>query len=166
MDKKFTNEDVDYQLEEFNKNNLHVYFLMLIGYVTETIDDHNDTMKMFPRWQKYVATGTIRGIDLGAGLYFMEGTPLERQIEQHGAYFLKNDLDLWQTTTNPDLDVWERIRRRLETHKEAIKYNWPVWRGTQRLEMVKQMLLKYQAFINNSNQTFKPIIRNGLHFID
>ena len=58
MDKKFTNEDVDYQLEEFNKNNLHVYFLMLIGYVTETIDDHNDTMKMFPRWQKYVATGT------------------------------------------------------------------------------------------------------------
>ena len=96
----------------------------------------------------------------------MEGTPLERQIEQHGAYFLKNDLDLWQTTTNPDLDVWERIRRRLETHKEAIKYNWPVWRGTQRLEMVKQMLLKYQAFINNSNQTFKPIVRNGLHFID
>ena len=166
MDKKFTNEDIDYQLEEFNKNNLHVYFLMLIGYATETIDDHNDTLKMFQRWQKYVATGTIAGIDLGVGLMFMKNTPLEKQIEQHGAYFLKNDFDLWQTTTNPDLDVWERVRRRIETHKEAIKYNWPIWRGTQRLEVVKQMLLKYEAFLNKSNQTFKPIVKDGLHFIN
>ena len=166
MDKKFTNEDIDYQLEEFNKNNLHVYFLMLIGYATETIDDHNDTLKMFQRRQKYVATGTIRGIDLGIGLLYLKDTPLERQIEEHGAYFLKNDFDLWQNTKNPDLDVWERVRRRIETHKEAIKYNWPIWRGTQRLEIIKQMLLKYQSFINNSNQTFKPIVKDGLHFIN
>ena len=92
MDKKFTNEDIDFQLEEFNKHGLRVFFLMLIGYVTETSDDHKETLKMFKRWQKYVATGTIQGIDLATGLQFLSHTPLERQIDQHGVYFLKNIL--------------------------------------------------------------------------
>ena len=144
MDKKFTNEDIDYQLEEFSKHNINVFFLMLIGYVTETLDDHKDTLKMFKRWQKYVATGTIKGIDLATGLKFLKDTPLERQIGQHEVYFLTSDegqqTDLWQAHTNPDLDVPERVRRRIETHEEAIKYNWPIWRGEQRLSGVKLII--------------------------
>ena len=96
----------------------------------------------------------------------LKDTPLERQIKKHGTYFLTNDLDLWQNTINPDLDVWERVRRRIETHKKAIKYNWPVWRGSQRLKVIKQMLLKYQAFLDKSNQTFKPVVKDGIHFIN
>jgi len=175
MDKKFTNDDIDFQLEEFNKHGLHAFFLMLIGYVTETIDDHKDTLKMFKRWQKYVATGTIRGIDLACGLEFLSHTPLEKQIEQHGVYFLKytkglavenKDLDLWQAKTNPDLDVAERIRRRLETHEEAIKYNWPVWRGSQRLKDVKIMADKYLQFLKGHTGDPKMVVQNNLHFFE
>ena len=74
-----------------------MFFLMLIGYVTETHEDHHETLRMFKRWQKYVATGTIKGIDLGVGLKFLSNTPLEKQIDQHEVYFLKGDLSLSET---------------------------------------------------------------------
>jgi len=175
MDKKFTNEDIDYQLEEFNKHGITVFFLMLIGYVTETHEDHNETLKMFKRWQKYVATGTIKGIDLGVGLKFLPNTPLEKKIDQHGVYFLKGDLslaetqhktDLWQAKSNPDLDVPERIRRRIETHEEAIRYNWPIWRGEQRLNGVKLMTEKYLRFIQDQPQEPKKITLENLNFFE
>ena len=175
MDKKFTNEDIDFQLEEFNKHGLRVFFLMLIGYVTETLDDHKETLKMFKRWQKYVATGTIQGIDLATGLQFLSHTPLERQIDKHGVYFLKNiqggvdqytDVSLWQAKTNPELDVHERIRRRLETHEEAIKYNWPIWRGSQRLKDVRLMAKKYVKFLKDQPDRPKMVVENNLHFFE
>lgn len=158
MDKKFTNEDIDYALEQFRKNNLRVMFLMLIGYVTETPEDHLETLAMFKRWQKYVATGTITGIDLGVTLLFLQGTPLEKMIESHGVSFLGADTTdqgwnltttskLWTSSANPDFTIEERIRRRIETHKEAIKYNWPIWRGDQRLQGVRTMALKYKKIL-------------------
>jgi len=173
MDKKFTNEDIDFQLEEFNKHGINVFFLMLIGYVTETITDHHDTLKMFQRWQKYVATGTIKGIDLATGLMFLSETPLERQIDEHGVYFLKKEASpddtpstaLWQAKNNPDLDVAERIRRRIETHEEAIKYNWPIWRGEQRLKVVKLMANDYLQFLKGKNKPTKTKVGN-LNFFE
>ena len=171
MDKKFSNEDIDFQLEEFSKYGISVFFLMLIGYLTETLDDHKETMNMFKRWQKYVATGTIKGIDLGKGLTFLPNTPLEKQIDKHGVYFLKGlngvpDPELWQCRTNPNLDVAERIRRRLETHEEAIKYNWPIWRGTQRLNNVKIMAENYQKIISNNTNQIKKAKLDNLNFFE
>ena len=170
MDKKFTNEDIDFQLEEFSKHNINVIFLMLIGYLTETKDDHNDTLRMFKRWQKYVATGTIKGIDLGRGLLFLPNTPLERMMDSHGVYFLedngKPNSDLWQCTSNPSLDVGERIRRRVETHEEAIKYNWPIWRGAQRLSAINLMTEDYLNIMRNKpNETTKTKEEN-LNFFE
>lgn len=172
MDKKFTNEDIDYQLEEFSKHNINVFFLMLIGYVTETLDDHKDTLKMFKRWQKYVATGTIKGIDLATGLKFLKDTPLERQMGQHEVYFLgsdegqQTDSDMWQAHTNPDLDVPERVRRRIETHEEAIKYNWPIWRGEQRLSGVKLIIEKYQKLLENQTENLGKQKIENLNFFE
>jgi len=174
MDKKFTNEDIDFQLEEFSKYGINVIFLMLIGYVTETIDDHKDTLKMFKRWQKYVATGTIKGIDLAHGLLFLPDTPLQRQIEQHGVYFLNAEgnepgkpyTGLWQARANPDLDVPERIRRRMETHMEAIKYNWPIWRGEQRLNHIKHMTQKYLNYLKGQSEDLVKIKIGNLNFFE
>ena len=151
-----------YALEQFRKNNLRVMFLMLIGYVTETKEDHLETLAMFKRWQKYVATGTITGIDLGVTLLFLQGTPLEKMIESHGVSFLSpssttdqawnlTTTKLWTSSMNPDFTIEERIRRRIETHKEAIKYNWPIWRGDQRLQVVKSMALNYKKILEEKN---------------
>jgi hypothetical protein len=174
MDKKFTNKDIDYQLEMFSKFNLKVYFLMLLGYLTETQKDHEDTLQMFPRWQKYVADGTISGIDLSTQLHFLGDTPLEKMIESHGVYFFDADIDksyhkdfsLWQSTSNPALTIQERLRRRVETHKEAIKYNWPIWRGPQRLSSVKNIAKKYLTYLEKNQSTTNVMDQTGLFWIE
>jgi len=130
---------------------------------------------MFARWQKYVAKGTIKGIDLGVSLIFLEGTPLENQIKEHAVFFLNSDnlqpgekVDpvLWQSDKNKVLTVPERIRRRIEVHREAIKYNWPIWRGTQRLKNVWNLLVKYEKIKLKIDPGTSKICTSGLHFID
>lgn len=154
MDKKFTNEDIDYHLEHFNRVGLKCFFLMIIGYHTETLKDHHDNLAMYPRWQKYVATGTIAGIDLSTSLMFMNDTPLERMIDAHGIVFPTKAFNadgsetvnklVWTSKTNPDLTFEERIRRRLEVHDVAIEYKWPIHRGVQRLKTIKSHVEAYK----------------------
>jgi len=140
MDKKFTNEDVDHHLHHFSRVGMKMFFLMLTGYVTETLEDHADTLVMFPRWQHYVADGTIRGIDLGPTLIILANTPLDHMREELGLSFVNGDPKSWISSVNPDLTIKERVRRRLEAHKQAIAYNWPIWRGEQRLETIRDLL--------------------------
>lgn len=148
MDKKFSNEDIEYFLHHFKRTNMNMFFLMLTGYVTETLEDHSDTMAMFSRWQKYVASGTISGIDLGPTLIVLANTPLDHMREELGIKFLNDDPKSWISSVNPDLTINERVRRRIELHKQAIKYNWPIWRGKQRLEAIKDFLIG-----NNNKQS-------------
>lgn len=114
---------------------------MLSGYVTETIQDHNDTLALFARWQKFVASGTINAIELGSTLFILDNSPLGHSIEEFGITFLDDKKYLWVSDKNPELDIAERIRRRLETHKEAIKYKWPITRSLYRLSTMKSYLL-------------------------
>ena len=127
---------------------------MIIGYHTETLKDHHDNLAMYPRWQKYVATGTIAGIDLSTSLMFMNDTPLERMIDAHGIVFPTKAFNadgsetvnklVWTSKTNPDLTFEERIRRRLEVHDVAIEYKWPIHRGVQRLKTIKSHVEAYK----------------------
>lgn len=144
MGKNFTNEDVDYQLEMFERNNLHVMFLMFAGYITETLEDHQATMDIFLRWQRYVSSGTITGIDLGMPLLILANTPLERMIDDLHLTFVQNEHSslLWYSDLNPTLDIKERLRRRVELNEQAIKYTWPIWRSKQRLSDIKNLIIK------------------------
>jgi len=158
MDKKFTNEDIDYHLEHFYRTGMTCFFLMIIGYLTETLDDHKDSLEMYKRWQKYVATETIAGIDLSKSLMFLADTPLEKMIDTHKVTFPSYMLDamgnrranemIWTSELNPDLTFEERMRRRLEVHEYAMKYKWPIWRGPQRLESLYDHALLYKKGIS------------------
>jgi radical SAM superfamily enzyme YgiQ (UPF0313 family) len=160
MGKKFTNDDIDYQLEECSKNRISVLPLLFTGYITETLDDHMDNLEMFTRWQKYVADGTIIGVELGSQLMILPGSPVERMIDSHHIEFLV-DTDgvpvdnLWWSKDNPDLTVYERIRRKLEVHETAIKYAWPVWRQKSRLEDLKALILANNLHIGGDKQFYR-----------
>jgi len=163
MGKNFTNEDTDYQLEMFEKYNLHVMFLMFTGYLSETIEDHQDTVDMFKRWQRYVASGTIIGVDLGLLLIIYPNTPLSRLIDQHEMMFAEvpnytGQLTglFWKSDLNKNLDIRERIRRRIEINETAIKYNWPVWRGPGRLTDIKNMIT--ETNLQSGSLSYKKII--------
>jgi len=158
--KKYTNEDIEFQLEQFSINRLKVIPLMFTGYITETLADHKETMDMFPRWQQYVADGTITGIELGANLIILPGSPVEQMIDSHGLSFMLNanqepNIGLWQSAANPDLTIQERVRRKIELHEQAIRYAWPVWRQSARLNDLKQLILK--------NNLHKPHIQKKFY---
>lgn len=158
MDKKFTNEDIDYHLHHFYRTGMTCFFLMIIGYLTETLEDHEDSLKMYKRWQKYVATETIAGIDLSKSLMFLADTPLEKMIDSHKVKFPSYMLDamgnrianemIWTSGLNPELTFEERMRRRLEVHEYAMKYKWPIWRGPQRLESLYDHAVLYKKGIS------------------
>lgn len=166
MGKNFTNEDIDFQLDECSKNGIHVMPLMFTGYITETIEDHYENLQAFQRWQRYVADGTIIGVELGSSLVIMPGSPVEKMIESHGLEFMMNSdqepgMDLWWSRKNPDLSIKERVRRKLEVHETAIKYNWPVWRQASRLEELKQFVIKNNLSATESQKFFKLVPVTG-----
>jgi radical SAM superfamily enzyme YgiQ (UPF0313 family) len=109
MGKKFTNEDIDFQLEECSKYGIKIMPLMFTGYITETIEDHRANLDCFRRWQKYVADGTINGVELGANLIILPGSPVEKMIETHGLQFLLNkdqEPIFLQTTSGSKYPAW------------------------------------------------------------
>ena len=162
--KKFTNEDIDYHLEHFQRTGLRCFFLMIIGYLTETLQDHHDNLEMYKRWQKYVASGTISGIDLSTSLMFLPNTPLHKMIDTHQVTFPAYEYDsignerpnqmIWTSALNPDLTFEERMRRRLEVHEYAMKYKWPIWRGPERL----QNLLDHAILYKNGKASKIPVL--------
>jgi hypothetical protein len=113
---------------------------MMTGWVTETIEDHQDTMNLFPRWQKFVATGTIKAIELGFTLMILDDSPVGQMHAEYGIEMLANKRYLWTASTNPDLTVHERYRRRAELHRQAQKYKWPVTKNLYRLQTVRANL--------------------------
>ena len=138
MDKKHTNDDAEYFFAMFKKYDIKCHLLMITGWVTETIEDHQQTLAMFQRWQKYVASGTITGIELGSTLTILEHSPIGHRVGELGITFLGNKPYLWESSKNPDLTITERVRRRIETHREAMKYHWPITRSLYRLNTIKQ----------------------------
>jgi hypothetical protein len=160
MGKNFTNEDIEYQLDQFDKNKLKCTFLMFPGYVTETYDDHLETVAMFKRWQKYVASGTINSIELGFPLIILEKTPLAKQIKDMQISFLSHSTlatnHLWRSDLNLNLDFVERVRRQVELYEEAVKYKWPIWRFESRAEELKEALREFYK-IKSKGSKYKVI---------
>lgn len=123
MNKKFSNEDVDYCLNMCAKYDIQCYLLMMVGYVTETEEDHQQTLDFFKKYAEYAKNKIITGVELGPTLSIDENTPLYDMIDDLGVKYLNNDYALWYTD---DLTVKRRVERRIEATLAAQKYNFEV----------------------------------------
>ena len=160
--KKFTNDDIEFYLENFSKIDVKVLFLFFSGYISETLDDHHETLRMFERWQKYVATGTITAIETLNILAILPGSPLENIARNSNFHFMQNSDGsinnlFWINPNNPTLDFNERVRRHVEMMKEAIKYKWPIWNGELSLDLFYKALLQYNTVSKNKIIQLTPI---------
>lgn len=154
MDKKHTNNDAEWFFEQFKQHGIKCHLLMITGWVTETQEDHQQTLAMFQRWQRFVASGTITGIELGSTLTVLEHSPIGNKVQELGISFLGDKPYLWQSSHNPDLTITERVRRRIETHREAMKYLWPITRSLYRLNTIKQHYLEAIELSKQHRRTF------------
>jgi Radical SAM superfamily len=143
MDKKFTTDDAEYHLEMFKKYGISCLLLMITGYVNETEQDHRDTFNLFKRWQKFVASGTIAGVELGSTLGIFPNTPLYHLVETKSITLNNDDPWSWEDN-NSNLKL--RIKRRIELQLEAEKYLWPITNNEYR---TKFFLTKLEKQLTN-----------------
>ena len=137
--KGFTNKDLEFNLEQIMKWRLKFYFMLIAGLPGETIDDFNETFTALTRWQKYVASGSIIGINLGTTATIEPGTEIYNRSEKYNLVGLNGERPngiFWMNTKTPDLDYKERVRRRvlLQEHVNQLKY--PLWKGDDHLKII------------------------------
>jgi hypothetical protein len=113
MNKKVKIEDVDYEMQLFEKYNISTVLLFIIGFYNETYDNFIETLDTIVRYQKYVANGTIIRMDLGHPLAITGETEIYDQAHNLGLTLDLLDPNLWINKNNPELTFKERIRRRL-----------------------------------------------------
>jgi len=125
MNKKFTNEDLDYTMTMLAKYKITCTFLMIVGYPTETEKDFQETLDMFTRYKKY--THIITNINIGSTLGILPGTPLYNNSKQFNIEVDKYENN-WIAFDNPELTLEKRIQRRhiLKDHVLKLGYTIPV----------------------------------------
>jgi len=144
MRKGFTNYELDYNMEYYSKFNMHVYFLIIVGFPTEREEDFIATLDMLTRYQRYVADGTIIGVNLGTTLTIEEGTELYNNPERFKIIGVNNQRPQgteWLCEDNPTLTYKERIMRRIRAQEHAVALGYTFWKGD---DQMKIMMDKYQ----------------------
>jgi hypothetical protein len=144
MRKDFTQADLDYNMDHYSRNGILVYFLMITGWPTETEQDHRASLDMLTRYQKYVADGTIIGVNLGTTLTIEQGTPMYEQphlVNVVGIDGRPASGPDWICTTNPELTYKRRIMRRIEIQEHCDRLGYTFWKGDDQLKI---MMDKYQ----------------------
>ena len=139
MRKGFTNADLDYNMQMFSKYGITAYFLIIVGFPTETKEDFQQTLEMLKRYQPYVADGTIIGVNLGTTLTIEEGTPIWTEYPKLNIVGINNNRPEgpdWRCETNPTLTYKERIMRRIEAQEYAMKLGYTFWKGDDQLKVL------------------------------
>lgn len=153
MNKKFTNQDLDYTMEMLDKYNITCEFLMLFGYPTETKEDFFETLDMFKRYQKY-ANKVITNISFGSTLGILPGTPLFKNSEAYQIELDKYENN-WMALNNKDLTLDERIMRRNLAKEHAINLGYII--DTDYTANALENLKKHIPMFNKRNEIKKII---------
>lgn len=147
MKKGFSDQDLDFTLEQMHRCDMNCYFLMIVGYPTETLADHQQNMARFAQYQHYALDGTIYGVNLGSTASIDEGTPLHDMAHDLGLH-ARNGQDAlgydWVSLSNPDLDFRERIRRRIELQETLMDLGYKIWNGDSQLLKLREAYQKIQ----------------------
>jgi len=144
MKKNFTNVDLDYNMEQYSRHKIQVYFLIIVGFPTETRQDFQETLDMLARYQRYVADGTIIGVNLGTTLTIEQGTELYDKPDRLRVVGIDGNRPQgpdWRCLDNPELTYKERIMRRLEAQEYAMNLGYTFWKGDDQIKIMED---KYQ----------------------
>lgn len=157
MKKKFTDEDIEYHLEQCGYWQIPNVFLMITCYPTETLSDHEKNVQDLKKYQKYSKAGVIEFMRWGTTMHIVPDTPIASpsMIEALGIK-APNGNDVfhepgasytWIAESNPDLDVRERIRRRVELHNETTRLGY--LQPSSKMEL--KTVLKMSEFVKGKN---------------
>ena len=160
MQKKFTNQDLLAELAAFEKNKIKASLLFFPAWPTETIDDFNQTLELFEQLAPYAQKQVVESVMLGtSGFVLLDGTPIDRNKENIGLETGPANF-LWKCHTNPTLNFWESIRRRLLMANICESYGIRLGRESEfrqflaiNLQIYRQEIVDYVGYndLNLSN---------------
>jgi radical SAM superfamily enzyme YgiQ (UPF0313 family) len=134
MKKRFSDKDIEYHLEQCAIWNIPNIFLMICGYPTETIEDHNKNLQDLKKYQLFANMGVIEMIRWGTTMHLIPDTPItsQKSIQELGLisrdstpiFFSPKSSYDWISKINPELTIKERIRRRIELHETTTRLGY------------------------------------------
>jgi hypothetical protein len=147
MQKKFTNEDLDWHLEQSQRIGLRNLFLMIPTWHTETPEEHKQYLNIFPRWRNYAIDGTISGMLLAATVEMLDNTPIGRLQDKEYTLEKLNNTNprlskaAWISIKRPELTHREKFRRTLAVIESAIQNDWPLHTRTQKIAELRSVMM-------------------------
>jgi hypothetical protein len=147
MAKGFNSADLDFTVQMASRYKIKLYFLMIVGWPSETRADFEETLDLLRKYQRYVADGTLMGINFGTSLTIGEGTPVYLNPEKFDLVGVDgrrpNDV-FWMHQHNPELTYKERVLRRIEAQELAISLGYTFWKGDDQLTFIRN---KYERIL-------------------
>ena len=130
MDKKFTNEDVDWHLENCSRVGLTNQFQLMTTWPSETSQEHLEYLEIFKRWRPYVADGTISSAAINGHPGLLADTRLSADPNLYYTDDVKNQTAnkvlFYRSKKNKDFTVAERYQRTINILTEARRQKWPL----------------------------------------
>lgn len=143
MDKKFDNHSLDFHLKMCGKYGIENVFLMIVGYPTETYEDHLKNLEGLKKYQIYAQAGIINMITWGYTTWILHNTPLERMQTELGIVPEFEDFNKeinWVSLKNPTLTFKERVRRWIELVELADRLGYKQPRVDTSVAMLEESL--------------------------
>jgi hypothetical protein len=126
MQKKFTNQDLLYELDAFKINGVSATLLFFPSWPTETLGDYAETLELFRQLSKYAQAQTVDSVSLGTtGFSLISGTKIDQDKDKIGLEAGPTNF-LWRCRSNPELTFWETVRRRLLMAEVCEYYGIPL----------------------------------------
>lgn len=119
MKKHFNNQDLDYALKMCQRYKIDVKLLMIVGYVTETEQDHQAQLQWIQN-NKHFANSPVEAIHIGSTLSIQPGTELYRLRDQLGIQMTETDVYNTWTTNNSTPEIRQR---RWQEMQQALEHN-------------------------------------------
>lgn len=154
MGKKFSNDDIDYHMTMCSKYGITNTILLLTGYPTETAQDHNETLIMLDRYQKYLIDKTITRINIGNPMIIYKDTPIWEMRHELGIEFYTDEyanITEWNSNSNLELTVTERFRRFAEIVAKGIELHYNFTDPGSMTIALKQ----YSSLLENKESNYK-----------
>ena len=104
LGKKFSNQDIEFGLDMCKKYRINLAFLMLVGYPTETEQDHLETLAWFES-HKHYADMPIQVVVVGGTLSVLPGTWIHRNQADLGITWKQGR----PSTTAGNNSLWEIV---------------------------------------------------------
>jgi radical SAM superfamily enzyme YgiQ (UPF0313 family) len=139
--KDFDNAAIDWHFETCARLGIHNVLLLLSGYITETIQDHQINLQYLKRYQIFALSRTIYSINIEpTGLHISKGTPLSHTLmEEYPDVPIVNNR-YWVYPNNPDLTPRERVRRTAEVIYTAADLGYNVLHFSNKVNTIKKHL--------------------------